>query len=324
MGNPTPLQLTGSMTLSAWVKASANPVDDGQIIAKSDNASGWQLKTSPDTGPHRFAVAVSAGLNSRTQRYSTTVRQLDVWYYVAGVYNATAQTLDIYVNGVLDNGPLRGTIPSAQLDSPVNVNMGRRSGGLYFGGIVDEVRVYNRALSQAEIQADMATAIGTPAATVSLPTATIDTAATNFTQPVVTSTINAAADLIGFQGDFTFNENVVTFQTNPVSTAGLTASNWVVLGNVLPGAGPIRTLRVSAYAKDGNTGLSGSGTLFNLNMTRVSNTPGASTPLTWSAPPESLHFYRRRFAYDFASAKQWPNHYYRCAAAYGVDRCVQF
>src|SRR5262249_30097269 len=47
LGNPTALQLTGSMTLEAWVKATANPPDDGMIIAKSDS-SGWQLKTTPD------------------------------------------------------------------------------------------------------------------------------------------------------------------------------------------------------------------------------------------------------------------------------------
>ena len=73
---------------------------------------------------------------------------------------------------------------------------------------------------------------------VSLPIATIDTSVTNFTQPVVTSAINAADNLVGFQGDFTFDETVVTFQSPPVSSAGLTASNWNVSGNVLPGAGP--------------------------------------------------------------------------------------
>jgi hypothetical protein len=46
LGNPTSLQITGSMTWSAWVKAAANPADDGQIVAKSDGTSGWQLKTS--------------------------------------------------------------------------------------------------------------------------------------------------------------------------------------------------------------------------------------------------------------------------------------
>ena len=52
LGNPASLRLTGSMTWSAQINAAASPADDGQIIAKSDNGPGWQLKTSPDTGPH--------------------------------------------------------------------------------------------------------------------------------------------------------------------------------------------------------------------------------------------------------------------------------
>ena len=112
------------------MEAAANPADDGQIVAKSDDASGWQLKTSPDTGPHTFGVRVAGATNTLAQRYSTTVRSLNVWYHVAGVYNASAQTLDIYVNGVLDNGTLSGRIPASQINSAVNVNIGRRSGGV--------------------------------------------------------------------------------------------------------------------------------------------------------------------------------------------------
>lgn len=161
LGNPASLQLTGSMTWSAWIYAAANPADDGQIVAKSDSSSGWQFKTSPDTGSHTFGVAVSPGSGSLTQRYSTTIRALNTWYHVAGVYNASAGTLNIYVNGVLDNGVLSGTIPSSQFNnSAVNVNIGRRTGGFYFNGIIDEVRIYNRALSLAEIQTSMNTPLG--------------------------------------------------------------------------------------------------------------------------------------------------------------------
>ena len=161
LGNPTALQLTGSMTWSAWVNAAANPPDDGQIIAKSNGSSGWQFKTSPDTGPHTFGVAVSSSSTKMIQRYSKTVRALNTWYYVAGVYNASAKTLDIYVNGVLDDGVLKGTVPSSQHNVSVNVNIGRRAGGFYFNGIIDEVRVYNRALTQVEIQTDMNTQLST-------------------------------------------------------------------------------------------------------------------------------------------------------------------
>jgi hypothetical protein len=73
------------------------------------------------------------------------------------VYNAATGTLSTYVNGVLDNGILNGTIPAAQFNQAVNVNIGRRTGGFYFNGMIDEVRIYNRALTPAEIQADMNT-----------------------------------------------------------------------------------------------------------------------------------------------------------------------
>jgi len=76
------------------------------------------------------------------------------------VYNATAQTLDIYVNGILDNGVLSGTVPAAQVNSTQNVNIGRRIGGYYFQGIIDEVRIYNRAISATEVTTDMNTPIG--------------------------------------------------------------------------------------------------------------------------------------------------------------------
>ena len=158
LGDPSLLQSTGSMTWSAWVFATGNPNDDGQIISRSNGSSGWQLKTSPDTGPRTFGVAVSAN-NSLTQRYSTTVVRQNAWYYVTGVYNAATRTLDIYVNGVRDNGVLIGTVPASQAVPSVNVNIGRRPAGYYFKGTIDEVRIYNRALSQAEIQADMATPI---------------------------------------------------------------------------------------------------------------------------------------------------------------------
>src|SRR6185436_12690110 len=87
LGNPTSLQITGSMTWSAWVNAAADPADDGQIIAKSDGTAGWQLKTSPDTGVRTFGVGVFGSTGPSGQRYSSTVRSLGLWYHVAGVYD---------------------------------------------------------------------------------------------------------------------------------------------------------------------------------------------------------------------------------------------
>jgi hypothetical protein len=122
--------------------------------------------------------------------------------------------------------------------------------------------------------------------TVALPKVAADQA--NFIAAVKTSAIEANNKLIGFQGDFTFDERVVTFQSQPVQKAGLTGDNWNVSGNVLSGTGPIRTLRISAYSTN-FTPLSGSGTLFELRMSGVSKAT-QGTPLLWAAPPNQFIF----------------------------------
>jgi hypothetical protein len=125
-------------------------------------------------------------------------------------------------------------------------------------------------------------------AAVSLPEVAVAQSKSDFIEAVKTTEIDANNKLVGFQGDLTFDERVITFQSEPVSNAGLTADNWNVSGNVLPGVGPIRTLRISAYSND-FTPLAGSGTLFDLNMRRVS--PGVqSTPLIWAEPPDNFIF----------------------------------
>ena len=127
---------------------------------------------------------------------------------------------------------------------------------------------------------------------VTLPAVAVEAFVTDFVVPVTTTDIDAKNKLVGFQGDLTFDERMVTFQEPPVQNAGLTAGNWNVSGNVLPGpesgAGPIRTLRISAFSLD-FTPLSGSGTLFELRMTRV-NKAAQITQLIWAAPPDHFIF----------------------------------
>jgi glucose/arabinose dehydrogenase len=157
LGNPASLQLTGSMTLTAWIKIGANPGDDGAIVAKLGPA-GWQLKTSPDTGPRTAAIQISSDGSDSIQRYSNTILSANTWYHVAGIYDAVAGTLSIYINGVFDNGVLAGTVPPSQFNSPLGVNIAQRTGNpgtFNFLGLIDEVHVFNRALTAAEIQADM-------------------------------------------------------------------------------------------------------------------------------------------------------------------------
>ena len=156
-GNPAQLRLTSSMTLTAWIRIGSNPPDDGAIVAKLGGV-GWQLKTSPDTGVRTAAIQIAPTSSGTTQRYSATILQPGTWYHLAGVYDATARTLSVYVNGVLDNGVLSGTVPASQFDAPENVQLAQRAafpGSFNFIGVIDEVHVYGRALGAAEVQTDM-------------------------------------------------------------------------------------------------------------------------------------------------------------------------
>ncbi len=112
--------------------------------------------------------------------------------------------------------------------------------------------------------------------------------ARSFIAPVTATTINGANKLVGFQGDITFDERSIVFDTDPVQKAGLTAKNWNVTGNVLDGPGPIRTLRISAYSLD-FAPLSGQGTLFELKMNGVTKGSGDSR-LEWDPASEGFFF----------------------------------
>jgi hypothetical protein len=156
-----------------------------------------------------------------------------------------------------------------------------------------------------DVAGDSASEVASTVAAVALPDVAVDqlrtpknsreqvpsrvqAAGTNFSAAVTTSAIEENSNLVGFQGDFTFDERVVTFQGEPVSKAGLTSGNWNVSGKVLAGAGPIRTLRIMGYSND-FVPLRGEGTLFNVNLTRVSQ-GGQGTPLIWAAGADQFIF----------------------------------
>jgi outer membrane protein assembly factor BamB len=161
LGNPTQLQLTGSTTISGWINAAQFPADDAAIVSKRlQNGPGYQLDTTIDTGARTVGFKLTNSSGGDMIRYGATVLQTNTWYYVAGVYDATNQTMHVYLNGVLDDGTLVGPVTSTQQTSTANVNIGQRSGAFNFNGGIDEVRIYNQAISAAQVQSDMNTPIG--------------------------------------------------------------------------------------------------------------------------------------------------------------------
>ncbi len=91
---------------------------------------------------------------------STGQVPLNVWTHVAIV--RTGATLSFYLNGALssstspmDTSPFRNGTNSLRVGG-----QGRGGANRYFPGRIDEVRIYNRALTVVELQTDMNTPIG--------------------------------------------------------------------------------------------------------------------------------------------------------------------
>lgn len=155
-GLPAALRLVGSMTITAWINATSFPADDAAIVSHY-NGLGYQLDTTLDRGPRTIGFKLADACGGLMARYGATALLVDTWYHVAGVYDAEARTLDVYLNGELDNGALVGSVTGIQRSSRATVYVGRRSDleGFEFAGFIDDVRIYSLALKKAEIAADM-------------------------------------------------------------------------------------------------------------------------------------------------------------------------
>jgi Concanavalin A-like lectin/glucanases superfamily len=78
-------------------------------------------------------------------------------WYPSGLRSPVTRS-SVYVNGnLVSNTAVTGTIATST--NPLQI-CGDSIFGQYFAGTIDEVRIYNTALTQTQIQTDMTTAIG--------------------------------------------------------------------------------------------------------------------------------------------------------------------
>ena len=203
LGNPLSLQLTGSMTVSAWVNSAAFPLDDAAIVSKRASGEiGYQLDTTIDRGPRTIGFKLTNSSGANMFRYGATSLQANTWYFVTGVYDAATSVLHVYLNGQLDDGTLLGTVTATQRNSTANVNIGRRpsSNSFNFNGRIDDVRIYNRALTPAEIQTDMNTPVAAGSGDPTPPTAPATLTATAVGPTQVNLSWSAATDNVAVTG----------------------------------------------------------------------------------------------------------------------------
>jgi hypothetical protein len=151
-GHPADLRLLGSMTICAWINSTAFPPDDAAIV--STLSPGYQLDTTVDRGPRTIGFKLAVPCGKGMARYGASELRRDTWYHVAGVYDADARTLHVYLDGHLDDGFLLGPVAPAQKTSGQRVCVGKRADmrSYEFTGTIDDVHIYSRALEHVEIE----------------------------------------------------------------------------------------------------------------------------------------------------------------------------
>jgi len=166
-----PLTPLGDATFQAWVYLQSAPTTE---VASVFNK--W-AQTSEDEymfgiNPNRtlyFAWHTTGGSTWPTPSYRDASGAgqiaLNTWTHIAVVRTGT--TVKFYLNGVLDNA-LTGVMDANPLrNGTATLRMGGQGRGArnrFLSGLVDEARIYNRALSQAEIQQYMTVFVAGPPA----------------------------------------------------------------------------------------------------------------------------------------------------------------
>jgi len=149
VANPV-IDTTQSYTVATWVKL--NNLTGFQTFASIDGTSASAFYLQMQSG--KFAMTVRS--NDSTSGVETKVLQTatpstGVWYHVVGVYDSSAQTIALYVNGQLQGttsftSAWKGTGHTA-------IGRGKWSGGNvdFVNGALDETHFYDRVLSASEI-----------------------------------------------------------------------------------------------------------------------------------------------------------------------------
>ncbi|HET8606476.1 MAG TPA: LamG-like jellyroll fold domain-containing protein, partial [Gaiellaceae bacterium] len=238
----TALQLTKAFTLEAWVKPTAENGAWRAAVIKEDpgrNELDYGLYASTDTGPPSGHVLVGSPPDSYLR--GTTTPPLGTWTHLAASYDGS--TLRVYQNGALQaQKAVSGAIDTST--GPLRIG-GDNVWGEWFAGLIDDVRVYNRALTTTQIQTDMTTPVGgsggaAPGDTTA-PTTPTGLAATGGTQTSVQLAWNASSDNVGVAGYRVYVDG---------AAAGTTAAtSYAVTGLA---CGTSHTFAVDAYDAAGN------------------------------------------------------------------------
>ena len=149
------LQSQSALTLEAWIKCNSKSTA-GAIIAKDDTTNrvfNLTVLESSSGSANKVIFNIYSGGSAQSVT-STSVVADGNWHHIAGTFEPSTKQV-IYVDGVAETTDT-SSIPSSidlstdEASTPIRIGSFENN-ALYFEGLLDEIKLYNRALSASEV-----------------------------------------------------------------------------------------------------------------------------------------------------------------------------
>lgn len=153
ISNSPSITLTNSVSLSFWFERTANWSEAfsyrGLVLKPYYMGFGTLIEWYTDN-PTNWNIT-SGGVRSTVTGPTTTI---NTWYHSVGTYDYATGEMKYYIDGQLVGSRNIGSRKTIDLStSSVRIGYGPSSNSPYFPGLIDDIRIYNRALSAAEVTA---------------------------------------------------------------------------------------------------------------------------------------------------------------------------
>jgi hypothetical protein len=145
----------GEFSISCWMKAESNFFQTQGLVSKEygDNASGDYSLVIPTNGKAQLSVGVGSGIIGAVQQSDSVITD-GGWKHITAVY-VSGNDMRIYINGQLNQGENNESMALPNSNTALDLIFGRSANfpNYYFlNGCLDDVAIWNRALSSAEVQ----------------------------------------------------------------------------------------------------------------------------------------------------------------------------
>jgi hypothetical protein len=262
------LDLTTGMTLEAWVYPTA--LSNWRTVIMKERPSELSYSLYAHDGAPRPAAWITAGTSVSAQGASAL--PLNTWSHLAATYDGAM--LRLYVDGV-QVGTRAQTGSLFVSTSPLRIG-GNAIWGEYFTGRIDEVRIYARALTPAQIAADMNTPVAPPVSDTTAPSVAITSPAQNASVSGVITVTASATDNVGVAGVQFFVDGTAIGAEDASNPYSITVDTFSLTNTAH---------QITTRARDaaGNTTTSAAVTINSFNMPRMTITaPAAGATISGS------------------------------------------